>query len=167
MAILLGACILMINGEFIKSMAWPVYGGVLLLLVLVLLIGREVNGAKAWFGVGGFGIQPAEFSKFATSLALSKYLSGLKTFSGMRSRLTSAAIILAPVMLIMLQPDTGTALVSGAFVLVLYRQGLSGNILLLAIGAALLTVLSLMMQDGTAIRTPSRSPVSCWTARCS
>lgn len=144
----LGACILMVNGEFIKSMAWPVYGFVVLLLALVLVVGREVNGAKAWFGVGGFGIQPAEFSKFATSLALTKYLSGLKTLSDMRSRVISAIIILVPVLLIMLQPDTGTALVSGAFVLVLYREGLSGNILLLAILAAILTVLSLMMQDG-------------------
>lgn len=147
-SLVLGAGILMVNGEFIKSMAWPVYGFVVLLLVLVLLIGREVNGAKAWFGVGGFGIQPAEFSKFATSLALTKYLSGLKTLTDMRSRVISALIILMPVLLIMLQPDTGTALVSGAFVLVLYREGLSGNILLLAILAAILTVLSLMMQDG-------------------
>ncbi|HEY0977152.1 MAG TPA: rod shape-determining protein RodA [Flavobacteriales bacterium] len=148
-SIVLGALILMIEGEFIKRIVWPVYGGVLLLLVLVLLVGREVNGAKAWFGVGGFGIQPAEFSKFATALALTKYLSGLKTLTELRSRVISAIIILLPVSLIMLQPDTGTALVSGAFVLVLYREGLSGNILLLAILAAILTVLSLMMQDGT------------------
>lgn len=148
-SVVLGALILMIEGEFIKRIVWPVYGLVLLLLVLVLLVGREVNGAKAWFGVGGFGIQPAEFSKFATALALTKYLSGLKTLTELRSRVISAVIILLPVSLIMLQPDTGTALVSGAFVLVLYREGLSGNILLLAILAAILTVLSLMMQDGT------------------
>ncbi len=147
-SLLLGAGMLLVRGEFIRNLAYPIYGAVLLLLVLVLLVGREVNGAKAWFGVGGFGIQPAEFSKFATALALSKYLSGLKAFNNMRSRVVAAILILLPVALIMLQPDTGTALVSGAFVLVLYREGLSGNILLSAIMAAILVVLSLIMKEG-------------------
>lgn len=148
-SLLLGAGILLVRGDFIRGLAYPIYGGVLVLLVLVLLVGREVNGAKAWFGVGGFGIQPAEFSKFATALALSKYLSSLKTLSALRSRATAAFLILLPVSLIMLQPDTGTALVSGAFVLVLYREGLSGNILLLAILAAILAVFSLIMKEST------------------
>ncbi|MBZ0207707.1 MAG: rod shape-determining protein RodA [Flavobacteriales bacterium] len=146
-SLLIGAGMLLVRGEFIRDLAYPVYGFVLVLLILVLLVGREVNGAKAWFGVGGFGIQPAEFSKFATALALSKYLSGLKTLKEVRSRVISAMLILAPVALIMLQPDTGTALVSGAFVLVLYREGLSGNILLIAIMAAILVVLSLIMKE--------------------
>jgi rod shape determining protein RodA len=146
-SLLIGAGMLLVRGEFIRDLSYPIYGFVLLLLILVLLVGREVNGAKAWFGVGGFGIQPAEFSKFATALALSKYLSGLKTLKEVRSRVISAMLILAPVALIMLQPDTGTALVSGAFVLVLYREGLSGNILLIAIMAAILVVLSLIMKE--------------------
>jgi rod shape determining protein RodA len=148
-SLLIGAGMLLVHGEFIRRLAYPIYGFVLLLLVLVLLVGREVNGAKAWFGVGGFGIQPAEFSKFATALALSSYLSGLKTLKEMRSRVIAAVLILLPVALIMLQPDTGTALVSGAFVLVLYREGLSGNILLLAIMAAILAVLSLILKEST------------------
>ena len=148
-SLLIGAGMLLVRGEFIRDLAYPIYGFVLLLLILVLLFGREVNGAKAWFGVGGFGIQPAEFSKFATALALSKYLSGLKTLKEVRSRVISAVLILLPVALIMLQPDTGTALVSGAFVLVLYREGLSGNILLMAIMAAILVVLSLIMKATT------------------
>ncbi|MCO5275981.1 MAG: rod shape-determining protein RodA [Flavobacteriales bacterium] len=146
-SLLIGAAMLLVRGEFIRNLAYPVYAFVLLLLVLVLLVGREVNGAKAWFGVGGFGIQPAEFSKFATSLALSSYLSGLKTLKEARSRVVAATLILLPVGLIMLQPDTGTALVSAAFVLVLYREGLSGNILLIAILAAILVVLSLIMKE--------------------
>lgn len=146
-SLLIGAGMLLVHGDFIRRFSYPIYIFVLLLLVLVLLVGREVNGAKAWFGVGGFGIQPAEFSKFATALALSKYLSGLKTLQEMRSRVIAALLILLPVGLIMLQPDTGTALVSGAFVLVLYREGLSGNILLLAIVAAILAVLSLILKE--------------------
>ncbi len=146
---LLGAGILLIRGEVFRDAANVIYAFVLLLLVAVLLFGKEVNGAKAWFAIGGFGIQPAEFAKFATALALSRYLSGLKALVDVRSRVISAAIILSPVALIMLQPDTGTALVSGAFILVLYREGLSGNVLLLAILAAILSVLSLIFKEST------------------
>lgn len=147
--LLLGASLLLVKGEFLRNLSYPFYLFVLLLLALVLVVGREINGARAWFGVGGFGIQPAEFSKYATAMALTNYLSGLKTLTEMRSRVIAAGIILLPVILIMLQPDTGTALVSGAFVLVLYREGLSGNILLLAIMAAILAVLSLIMKEST------------------
>jgi rod shape determining protein RodA len=148
-SLLVGSGILLIRGEMFRESAYAVYGFVLLLLVGVLIFGKEVNGAKAWFGVGAFGIQPAEFAKFATALALSRYLSGLKALVDMRSRVISAIIILAPVALIMLQPDTGTSLVSGAFILVLYREGLSGNVLLLAIMAAVLSILSLILKEST------------------
>ncbi|MFZ1693879.1 MAG: rod shape-determining protein RodA [Flavobacteriales bacterium] len=143
----LGGAILLVRGHIFRDWANGVYAFVLLLLALVLVIGKEVNGAKAWFGVGSFGIQPAEFAKYATALALTRYLSGLKALIDFRSRAISTAIILAPVALIMLQPDTGTALVSGAFILVLYREGLSGNILLLGILAAFLAILSLILKE--------------------
>ena len=148
-SLVVGGGILLVRGDVFRHLAWPIYLGTIVLLVAVLLFGREVNGARAWFGVGGFGIQPAEFAKFATALALSKYLSGLKMLADLRSRAISTAIILAPVALIMLQPDTGTALVSGAFILVLYREGLSGNILLLAIVAGILSVLALIMEESS------------------
>jgi rod shape determining protein RodA len=146
-SLLLGSGILLIRGELFRDAAFAIYGTVLLLLVAVLLFGKEVNGAKAWFAIGGFGIQPAEFAKFATALALSRYLSGLKALVDVRSRVISTFLIMLPVALIMLQPDTGTALVSGAFILVLYREGLSGNVLLLAILAAILSVISLLLKD--------------------
>ncbi|HRH38216.1 MAG TPA: rod shape-determining protein RodA, partial [Flavobacteriales bacterium] len=148
-SLVLGACILLVRGELIRNIAYGVYGVVLLLLVAVLIFGKEVNGAKAWFGVGSFGIQPAEFAKYATSLALTRYVSGLKALADTTSRVTSAIIIAFPVGLIMLQPDTGTALVSGAFILVLYREGLSGNVLLLAILAGILSILSLILKDSS------------------
>lgn len=146
-SLLLGSGILLIRGEVFRNAAFLIYGAVLILLVAVLLFGKEVNGAKAWFAIGGFGIQPAEFAKFATALALSNYLSGLKALVDIRSRVISTIIILLPVALIMLQPDTGTALVSGAFILVLYREGLSGNVLLLAILAGILSVISLLLKE--------------------
>ena len=148
-SLVLGGCILLVRGHLFRDWANGIYAFVLLLLALVLVIGKEVNGAKAWFGVGSFGIQPAEFAKYATALALTRYLSGLKALIDFRSRAISAAIILLPVALIMLQPDTGTALVSGAFILVLYREGLSGNVLLLAILAAFLSILSLILKESS------------------
>lgn len=148
-SLVLGTGILMIRGQLFRDWAYGIYFFVVLLLALVLVVGKEVNGARAWFGVGSFGVQPAEFAKYATALALTRYLSGLKALIDIRSRVVSAAIILFPVGLIMLQPDTGTALVSGAFILVLYREGLSGNVLLLAILAAFLSILSLILKESS------------------
>lgn len=148
-SLLIGAVTLLVRGHVFRDAAYTTYALVLGLLIAVLLFGKEVNGAKAWFAIGGFGIQPAEFAKFATALALSRYLSGLKALADMRSRVISGILILIPVALIMLQPDTGTALVSGAFILVLYREGLSGNVLLIAIMAGILSVLSLILKEST------------------
>lgn len=148
-SLVIGSATLLVQGQTFRDAAFAVYGTVLLLLAGVLIFGKEVNGARAWFGVGSFGIQPAEFAKFATALALSKYLSGLKALADLRSRVMSGILILLPVALIMLQPDTGTALVSGAFILVLYREGLSGNVLLIAIMAGILAVLSLILKEST------------------
>ena len=147
--LVMGASLLLVNGEFIRNMAFPVYLGVMFLLLLVPLIGKEVGGNKAWLGVGSFGVQPSEFAKFATALLLSRHLSGIKTLVDLRSRAIAAVILLVPVGLILLEKDVGTALTYGAFVLVLYREGLSGNILLLVIASAILAVLSLIMQQST------------------
>lgn len=148
-SITLGAAVMLVRGDFLRDFSYGIYAFILLLLVLVLLVGKEVNGQKGWFGVGSFGIQPSEFAKFATALALSRYLSGLKALADGRSRLVSTLIIAAPAALILLQPDTGTALVSLAFILVLYKEGLSGNFLLLGILALVLGILSLLTKDSS------------------
>lgn len=148
-SITLGAAVMLVRGDFLRDFSYGIYAFILLLLVLVLIIGKEVNGQKGWFGVGSFGIQPSEFAKFATALALSRYLSGLKALADARSRLVSTLIIAAPAALILLQPDTGTALVSLAFILVLYKEGLSGNFLLLGILALVLGILSLLTKDSS------------------
>ncbi len=82
--LIMGAALMMVNGQFLKDMALPVFIGVMFLLALVPLIGKEVGGNKAWLGVGSFGVQPSEFGKFATALLLSKYLSGLKSLGTVR-----------------------------------------------------------------------------------
>lgn len=110
---------------------WFFYIGILLLLFLVLIVGKEVNGSKSWFSFGAFSIQPAELSKITTSLCLALIMSkhGFR-FDRREDILTTAAMILLPVLLILLEPETGTIIVYSGFLFVLYREGLSGWILL-------------------------------------
>ena len=138
--------IMNIEGNFFYTFSPVIYGIVLLLLVLVLFLGKEVGGAKAWFGVGSFGIQPSEFSKFATCLVVAQYLSqpGIK-LSKASTRLIIAAMILIPAALIMLQPDTGTVLVFAAFIFALYREGLSGNVLIAGFGGIVLSSVAILL----------------------
>lgn len=146
-SLVIGMIILLLDGDFIKRISPVFYAVTCVFLVLVLIFGKEVNGAKAWFGFGSFGIQPSEFSKVGISLLLAHYLSSSESqFSTFRTKVVAVAIIAFPAMLIMLQPDTGTVLVFAAYVLVLYREGLSGNILLLGLLAGILSVLSLILK---------------------
>lgn len=146
-ALVLILAIILLDSGFIITSSIFIYAAVVLLLVLVLLFGKEVNGARSWFGIGSFGIQPSEFAKFGTALALARYLSlpGIK-FNKTSTKLRAYAILILPAILILLQPDAGTVLVFIGFVLVLYREGLSGNILLLGLFAIVLGVLSLLFK---------------------
>jgi rod shape determining protein RodA len=151
-ALVLIVFVLVIEGRFFDAFAYLVYGVSIASLIAVLFFGHEVAGSKSWFRFGSFGIQPAEFAKFATALALAKYLTtmGIK-FSDMRTRITSAAIIVIPMLLILLENETGVALVFTAFVLVLYREGLSGMLLLMGVFGIALFVLTLVLPKLTLI----------------
>ncbi|MBN1986493.1 MAG: rod shape-determining protein RodA [Prolixibacteraceae bacterium] len=145
-ALVIGFVILLIETNFYVFFAYIIYGFVVFLLILVLFVGKEINGAKSWFEIGGFTLQPSEFGKFATALALAKYLSsfGFK-LQRLKSMVLIALIILTPAFFILLQNDTGSALVYFAFVLVLFREGLSGVILFFGSLIALLFVLALVL----------------------
>ncbi len=145
-AILIAFVILIIETDFYVFFSYYLYAAVILLLVMVLFIGTEVNASKSWFVIGGFSIQPAEFGKFATALALSKYMSsyGFKIHS-VKSLSVMAGIIFLPALLILMQNDTGSALVYFVFILVLYREGLSEVVLFFATLAGLLFVFSLVL----------------------
>lgn len=144
----LATVILLIDERFFSTFGYLIYGIVLLLLVIVIFIGAETKGATSWFAIGGFKIQPSEFSKFATNLALAKYLSTLNIkLKDLRTKIIAATIIGLPAVLILLQNDTGSALVYGAFILVLYREGLSGSFLVIGSVAAFLFVMTLIFQN--------------------
>ena len=143
-AIGIAIIILIIDSKFYSLVPYLVYGFAILLLLIVWKFGVKVKGARSWFQIGGFLFQPAELAKFATSLALAKYIS---TFSFSLEKFRSWAIvfliILAPAGLIMLQPDMGSTLVYGALILVLYREGFPGWILVLGIFTATLFIVTL------------------------
>lgn len=133
--------ILLTDARFFSTFAFAIYGFMIFLLLVVLAVGTEISGSKSWFQVGGFGLQPAEFAKFATNLALARFFStqhiNIKDF---KTRTLPLVIMGLPALLILLQNDTGSALVYSSFVLVLYRMGLSGNFLL---AGALVVVVAL------------------------
>ncbi|MDQ3050075.1 MAG: rod shape-determining protein RodA [Bacteroidota bacterium] len=149
-SVFIAIIILIIDGKFFEAFAIPIYGVVILLLIAVLLLGREVAGSKSWFEVGSFRIQPAEFAKFATALAVAKFLSTVNiNMQDLRTKLIAGVIILIPFSLILMQNDTGSALVFASFIFVLYREGLSQNVLILGFFGVLLFVLALMISKFT------------------
>lgn len=144
--------ILNIDWKFWRNLAYPIYGLAVLSLLLVLIFGHEVKGAKSWFFLGGFSLQPAEFAKFATCLVIAAFLSNPNTkLSQTRSVFICLAFFLAPVLLILLQPDAGSALVFFSFLILLYREGLSPVPLVLGFIIVAVFVLSLLFNTWSVV----------------
>ena len=142
-----GFIILIIDWKFFYSMTYIFYFLIILLLIGVLFQGAITGGASSWFELGLFKFQPSEFAKFITALALAKYYNNLNSKNiSFRDRLKIYAIIIIPFLLIILQNDLGTAIVFSAFILVLYREGLSGNILIFGLIIATLFALTLLIE---------------------
>jgi rod shape determining protein RodA len=153
-AVVAGMVILLLESRFFNALSPAFYVITVLLLLLVLVIGHNVGGNQAWINLGGgFKLQPSEFAKFSTCLLLARYLSGPNIrVSEPRSFIIAAAIIGFPMMLIMLQPDTGSTLVFCSLIFVLYREGLSpyflivtGLLITLFVVALLFNPLSIIM----------------------
>jgi rod shape determining protein RodA len=145
-ALVIASIVVVTDSRFYSLFAYFIYAIVILLLIVVLLLGKEIHGAKSWFEFGLFRLQPAEFAKVGTAMALARYVSS-KSFNIKNSKnvFNAVVIILIPAILIYIQPDTGSALVYFAFILVLYREGLSGGILLIGILMMVLFVLTLII----------------------
>ncbi|MDB5030089.1 rod shape-determining protein RodA [Mucilaginibacter sp.] len=132
-SVVLGIFILLLESRFLSALAPTIYSVTTLLLLLVLIIGRNVGGNQAWISLpGGIRLQPAEFAKYATCLLLARYLSGTNIkVTEIKSFAIAAAIIFFPMLLILLQPDAGSTLVFSSLLFVLYREGLSPYFLIL------------------------------------
>lgn len=164
-ATIIAVCILLIDANFYTAFAYGFYAFFIIANIAVLFLGREVKGSKSWFRFGDVGIQPAEFMKFAANLALAKFLSNstIIVYSRFRLRLKDIIknykntflallfIILPLVIIKFLQNETGLAIVFIAFVIVLYREGLSVNFLIFGILAAILFVVALVVTQITTL----------------
>ncbi|WP_461788217.1 rod shape-determining protein RodA [Pedobacter sp.] len=145
-ALVLGLSILLLDAKFFSVFAPIVYGITILLLVAVLVVGRNVGGNQAWIPIGSFRLQPSEFAKFGTALLLARYISSFNIkLNTLKPIAICAAIIMLPMALIMLQPDAGSMLVFLSFMFPLYREGLPGNLLIIFWGAVLLFILNLFV----------------------
>lgn len=148
-AFLLAFIILIIDENFYTAFAYIIYGIFLLAIILVPFLGREVKGSRSWFRFGELGIQPAEFMKFATNLALAKFLSNQEIkIADYKNTFITLLLIGIPMAIIkVLQDETGLAIVFVAFIFTLYREGLSVNYLLLGFLAIILFVLALLINN--------------------
>ena len=140
-----GGFLLALRVKFFEQFSFPIYLLSVLSLIGLFVFGKTISGARSWYGLGGFGLQPAEFAKMATAIMLANFISQLQTnLKQFRSLIKIAAIIIIPALLIIAQPDPGSALVFGAFVFVLFREGLNVYFLLLLLGALVLFIATLL-----------------------
>lgn len=145
-SLIIALFILVIDPKFFSQTAYVLYGIFIVMLMAVLVVGAETKGAKSWFGVGDFGIQPSEFAKATTALALAKILSGIEVdMKDLKTKIAAITIVAIPMLLVLLQNDTGSALVFFVFVLVLFREGLSLSVLIFGVAVAILFVLALLI----------------------
>lgn len=145
-AFAIAVLVLTIESKFWAFFSYPIYVILLLMLPLAILIGQTIHGAKAWISIGQFGLQPSEFAKFATALAVAKMLSRFNfRIHKFKNLLLLGTIIGIPFLLTLLQHDTGTALVFLVFILVLFREGLSWGVLVIGALAILLFILTLVV----------------------
>lgn len=138
-------CTMVVDWKAWNTFAYPIYLIAMLLLVGVLILGSEIKGARSWYSFGPVGFQPAEFAKFATALALSSFISYYKSnIETGRTLLVSLGIIFFPMLLIVLQPDPGSALIFLSFFILLYRRGMSGFFFLLGFGLVVIFICSMI-----------------------
>jgi rod shape determining protein RodA len=136
--------ILSFEAKFYERFASIIYLVAMLALIGLFIFGKDVNGARSWYGIGSMTVQPSEFAKFATALAVAKYISDLQTnMKTLKDQVRVAAIIFIPALLILLQNDAGSTIVYLAFFFVFYREGLQQIYLVVALSLIILAVLAL------------------------
>jgi rod shape determining protein RodA len=139
--------VLSVDGKFYEKYASIIFGISLLSLAGLFVFGKTIAGQRCWYGIGSFTIQPSEFAKAATALALAKYLSDTQiNLKDVNRQIQALAIVFLPVLLILPQPDPGSALIYSIFIIVLYREGLPSWYVWTGFITILLFVLTLILQ---------------------
>ncbi|PKV66884.1 rod shape-determining protein RodA [Pontibacter ramchanderi] len=145
--VILMIVLIVVDYKVYEHLAYPIYGGIILLLLFTLAVANPVAGSRSWLDLGGgVRLQPAELAKFATALAISKFLSQVSLRQQkMKDQMILAAITFLPAVIIILQNETGSALVFGAFILAFFREGMSPLILIIGGSAAAIFILTLLV----------------------
>lgn len=144
--LIIGGIILIIDGKFFVTFSYPIFTAFIPLLIGVMFFGAMVKGQRNWIRIGGFQMQPSELAKFTTSLALSKFLSGLNVdVRKWRDKWKAFAIIALPTLIILIQGDAGSAIVFVVFALVLFREGLEAYFLIVGAAVIFLSVVTLVV----------------------
>ena len=134
-------CILFSSKSLYSAVAYWLYGLIIIALIVTLFIATDIKGSRSWITLGGFSIQPAEFSKFVTALALAKFMDDTQfKLLNPRNFVIVAALIFIPMLIIVMQKETGSALVYLSFMFMLYREGLPGIFPSILVGAVILFV---------------------------
>lgn len=142
----LALLILIIDGKFFSFFAYPIYWVNIGLLMVVLVVARDVSGARAWIDIGPFKLQPAEFMKAGTALALAQLLSELGfDITKWRNLAIAGLLIGLPAVLILAQNDTGSAIVFSTFALVLYREGMTPLLIIIGLAMVFVAILALLI----------------------
>src|SRR5574344_41363 len=145
-SLIIALFVLIMDPKFFSQTSYLIYTICIGMLLVVLAIGSVTKGAKSWLGVGDFGIQPSEFAKMATALALAKVLSGINVdMNEWKTKISAIGVVALPMLLVLLQNDTGSALVFCALVFVLFREGLSSYVLIFGAASIVLFVLALVI----------------------
>lgn len=157
LSFLLGLVILLIDARMYETYAFPIYVCVLLLLLITPFIAPDIKGSRSWLTFGSMSLQPAEFAKFATALALAKLFSGyhFSLNAKFSNYVKALLIILLPVVLILNQNETGSALTFLSLFFVLYREGMSGLVLFAALFSVVIFVVAVKFTDTVVMGIPS------------
>jgi rod shape determining protein RodA len=149
-SLLLGFVILLTDSKFFSSFAFLIYTIALCILVVTIFAGIDVKGSRSWLGVGSFRFQPGEVAKIFTAMALAKFMSLPETnFKTVKHRIVAMAMVLLPAFLIILQKETGLALVYFCFFLVMYREGLPNAFLVVGFSVVALMLGTLLIDRKT------------------
>lgn len=157
LAFAIGFIILLIDARMYETYAYPIYIAVIILLIVTPFIAHDIKGSRSWISFGSMSLQPAEFAKFATALALAKLFSGYQFVLNARfsNYVAAITIIILPVILILAQNETGSALTFMALFFVLYREGMSGLILFSAMLAVIIFVVAIKFTETAVLGIPT------------
>ncbi len=157
LAFALGFIILLIDARMYETYAYPIYLAVLILLLITPFVAHDIKGSRSWISFGSMSLQPAEFAKFATALALAKLFSAYQFVLNAKfsNYVLAVSIIVLPVILILAQNETGSALTFMALFFVLYREGMSGLVLFTALLSVVIFVVAIKFTETSVMGIPT------------